>query len=72
MDTKELPKKVKGEPVAVGETVRLVLSALVLVGAIQLDDEAIVSIAAAVCAVVSLVVSVLVRRNVTPSEKAQP
>lgn len=59
----------KLEPAAVAETIRLVLVALVGIGWVVLDDIAINSVTSAVAAVLSVVLTVVVRKNVTPVVK---
>ncbi|MGL5908848.1 MAG: hypothetical protein ACRCZP_02530 [Phycicoccus sp.] len=55
------------EPVAIAETVRLVLVALVAVGWVTLDDTAVMSVATAVGALVSVAASLWARARVTPT-----
>ncbi|WP_190821945.1 hypothetical protein [Saccharopolyspora pogona] len=62
-------KLAKVEPAAVAEAVRLVLVALVGIGWLTIDDVAINSVVSAVAAVASIVLTVLVRKNVTPVDK---
>lgn len=60
----------KLEPAAVAEAVRMVLVALVGVGWLTLDDVAVNSVVSAVAAVLSVVLTVVVRKNVVPATKA--
>lgn len=54
------------EPAAYAEAVRLVIAALVGVGWITVDSATVNSIVTAVGALLSIVLSVVVRANVTP------
>ena len=59
----------KLEPAAIAEAVRLVLVALVGLGWLTLDEPVVNSVATAVAAVASVVLTVFVRKNVTPIDK---
>lgn len=59
----------KLEPAAVAEAARMVLAALVAVGWLALDDVAINTVVTAVSAVLSVMLTVFVRKNVTPVNK---
>lgn len=58
------------EPVAVAEAVRTVLLALVAVGWLTMDDATMSAVATAVAGVASVLLTVLVRRKVTPVDPA--
>ena len=59
----------KLEPAAIAEAVRLVLVALVGLGWLTLDEPVVNAVATAVAAVASVVLTVFVRKNVTPIDK---
>lgn len=60
-------KKPSLEPAAYAEAARLVVAALVGLGWITLDDNTLNAIVTGVGAVASIVLTVVVRRNVTPT-----
>lgn len=60
------------EPAAYAEVVRLVIAALVAIGWIGLDDNATNAIVTAVGAVLSVVLTVVVRQHVTPVQPVPP
>lgn len=59
------------EPAALAEAVRMVLGALVMVGWVAMDDAAINAVVTAVAAVASVVLTVVVRKKVTPVSKLE-
>lgn len=60
------------EPAAYAEAARLIIAALVGLGWITLDDNTFNSIVTLVGAAASIVLTVTVRRNVTPTSKQIP
>lgn len=58
------------EPAAYAELVRLVLAAIIAVGWITLDDTTTNAVATAVGAVISFVLSFVVRSHVTPVDQS--
>lgn len=60
------------EPAAWAEVVRLVIGALVALGWVTVSDTATNSIVTAVGAVLSIVLTVVVRQHVTPVQTTPP
>lgn len=69
MTAPEQPSRASTEPVSIAEAVRLVLVAVVAIGWWVIPDATVNIIVSAVCAVASVVGSVLARRRVVPLAK---